>query len=70
MSFNIDPQVALEAYKHAKNSLEELEAKKQLLLKSGIEIPGFDTMIERRKEEMQSCAYYAFGGDSQNQSLN
>lgn len=72
MSFNIDPQVALEAYEHAKKDLEELEAKKQLLLESGVEISGLDAMldamIKRRKDEMLSCAYYAFGDDLQNQS--
>lgn len=68
MSFNIDPQVALEAYEHAKKDLEELEAKNQLLLESGVEISGLDAMIKRRKDEMLSCAYYAFGDDLQNQS--
>ena len=59
--FDIDPKMAYSVYLAAKNRLEELEEKRAQLLSAGVRLPQLDVMIERQREEVQSCAYYAFG---------
>lgn len=66
MKFNIDPQLAQSLYETGMSRLKELKTKKALLAKENIHIPELDVMIERQKQEIVGCAYYAFGDDTNN----
>lgn len=59
--FNISPELALAVYEDTKRELDALLSKQAVMRSNGIDLPELETLIQRRKRELEACAKYAFG---------